>query len=113
MTRTKRGSIAKKRRKKIYNISEGFRGSHSKLFATTNQQVMKSLRYSYFDRRKRKNFFKRLWVQRINAASRVCGKKYNLLTKQLKISRIILNKKILSKICIIDMNMFKIINENL
>jgi large subunit ribosomal protein L20 len=107
MTRTKRGSIAKKRRKKIYNISEGFRGSHSKLFATANQQVMKSLRYSYFDRRKRKNFFKRLWIQRINAATRACGKNYSLLLKHLKLSKVLINKKILSKICVVDMNLFK------
>ena len=69
MTRIKRGFVARKRRKKLFSLTKGFVGSHSKLFATSNQQNMKALRYSYFDRRKKKNDFKKIWIQRIN-----CGK---------------------------------------
>lgn len=65
MTRIKRGSVARKRRKKIMRITEGFRGSHSKLFRTSNQQALKALKYSYFDRRKKKRTLKNTWVRRM------------------------------------------------
>ncbi len=65
MTRIKRGSVARKRRKKIFKITEGFRGSHSKLFRTANQQALKALKYSYFDRRKKKRILKNTWVRRM------------------------------------------------
>lgn len=65
MTRIKRGFVARKRRKKILNLAKGFIGSHSKLFTVANQQVMKSKRYSYFDRRKKKVFFRSLWIKRM------------------------------------------------
>jgi large subunit ribosomal protein L20 len=57
MTRVKRGNVARKRRKKILKLAKGFRGSHSRLFRTANQQVMKALRNAYRDRRKRKRDF--------------------------------------------------------
>jgi large subunit ribosomal protein L20 len=65
MTRIKRGSVARRRRKKILKITEGFRGSHSKLFRTANQQALKALKYSYFDRRKKKRILKNTWVRRM------------------------------------------------
>ena len=49
MVRIRRGNIAKKRRKKVFKLTRGFRGAHSKLFRTANQQLMKGLRYSYRD----------------------------------------------------------------
>lgn len=107
MTRIKRGFVAKKRRKKILKLAKGFVGSHSKLFTAANQQTMKALRYSYFDRRKKKNDFRRLWIQRINAAARMDGIKYNNLINRLKLSKVILNKKMLSKIATSDILTFK------
>jgi large subunit ribosomal protein L20 len=56
MSRIRRGNIAKKRRKKILRLARGFRGAHSKLFRTANQQVMKGLCYSYRDRKKSETF---------------------------------------------------------
>nr|YP_009145490.1 ribosomal protein L20 [Monomorphina parapyrum]AKL78963.1 ribosomal protein L20 [Monomorphina parapyrum] len=111
MTRVKRGSVARKRREKILDLAKGFRGSHSKLFQTSNQQVMKSLRYSYADRRKKKNQFKRLWIQRINSAARTQNLPYNKFVSKLKISKINLNKKILSKISYIDMKTFSMLTK--
>jgi len=67
MTRVKRGSIAVKRRKKIINMGKGFQGSHSKLFTAANQQTMKSFQYSFFDRRKKKKYYRKLWITRINS----------------------------------------------
>lgn len=107
MTRIKRGSVAKKRRKKIINLTKGFQGSHSKLFKTANQQNMKALRYSYFDRRKKKNKFKNTWVRRINAASREQGSSYNKIIHVIKKEKIILNKKMLSEIIIHDPKTFQ------
>lgn len=109
MTRTKRGFVAKKRRKKILSFAKGFNGSHSKLYRIANQQIMRSYRYSYYDRRKKKNNFKRLWIQRINAGARSLQKNYSTTIKQLKRSKIILNKKIISNICIFDRETFKIL----
>jgi len=54
MVRVKRGNIARKRRQKVLNRAKGFRGAHSKLFRTANQQVMKALRYAYVGRKEKK-----------------------------------------------------------
>lgn len=107
MTRIKRGFVARRRRKKLYNLTKGFVGSHSKLFATSNQQNMKALRYSYFDRRKKKNKFRELWIQRINGSAYIFSKKYNEIIKILKQSKLVLNKKMISKIGIFDLESFK------
>lgn len=113
MTRVKRGFVAKKRRKKIIELTKGFRGSHSKLFQTANQQMMKALRYSYFDRRKKKNQNKRIWIGRINATSRSNGIPYNKLINKLKNEKILLNRKVLSEIILKDLTTFnKLININ-
>ncbi len=102
MTRVKRGNVARKRRKKILKLAKGFRGSHSKIFRTANQQVMKALRNAYRDRRKKKRDFRRLWITRINAASRQQGLTYSQLTGLLKKSQVELNRKMLSQLAILD-----------
>lgn len=102
MTRVKRGSVAIKRRKKIIKLAKGFRGSHSRLFTAANQQTMKSLQYSYFDRRKKKNDFKRIWIARINGFSKIRGTSYSNLINKMKKKNILLNKKILSEIILKD-----------
>jgi large subunit ribosomal protein L20 len=106
MTRVKRGYVAKKRRKKILNLTKGFRGSHSKLFKTANQQIMKSLSYSYADRRKKKADFKSLWIKRINLAARLEGIPYHKFINEAKKNKIILNKKVLSEIILKDIKTF-------
>jgi large subunit ribosomal protein L20 len=102
MTRVKRGNVARKRRKKILKLAKGFRGSHSKLFRTANQQVMKALRNAYRDRRKRKRDFRRLWITRINAAARQQGLSYSKLMGGLKKANIEINRKMLSQMAILD-----------
>ncbi len=102
MTRVKRGNVARKRRKKILKLAKGFRGSHSKLFRTANQQVMKALRNAYRDRRKKKRDFRRLWITRINAAARQQGMSYSQLINKLKKSDIQLNRKILAQLAVLD-----------
>jgi len=102
MARVKRGNVARKRRKKILKLAKGFRGSHSKLFRTANQQVMKALRYAYRDRRRRKRDFRRLWIIRINAAARLHGLSYSRLMGQLKKADIELNRKMLAQMAVLD-----------
>ena len=106
MSRVKRGNVARKRRKKILKLAKGFRGSHSKLFRTANQQVMKALRNAYRDRRKRKRDFRRLWITRINAAARMNGLSYSKLTHQLKQADVGLNRKMLAQLAMVDPDAF-------
>lgn len=106
MTRVKRGNVARKRRKKILKLAKGFRGSHSRLFRTANQQVMKALRNAYRDRRKRKRDFRRLWITRINAAARQHGTNYSQLAGQLKKANIQINRKMLAHLAILDPQTF-------
>ncbi len=106
MTRVKRGNVARKRRKKVLKLAQGFRGSHSRLFRIANQQVMKALRNAYRDRRKRKRDFRRLWIARINAAARQHGMSYSKLVGALKKSDIQLNRKMLAQLAFMDPDTF-------
>ncbi len=106
MTRVKRGNVARKRRNKILKLAKGFRGSHSTLFRTANQQVMKALRSAYRDRKKKKRDFRRLWIARINAASRQHGLSYSRLIGNLKKANVELNRKMLAQLAILDPTSF-------
>ncbi|PSB02066.1 50S ribosomal protein L20 [Merismopedia glauca] len=106
MTRVKRGNVARQRRKKILKLAKGFRGSHSKLFRTANQQVMKALRSAYRDRRKRKRDFRRLWIVRINAAVRQHGMSYSQFIGNMKKADIQINRKMLAQIAVLDPTSF-------
>jgi len=106
MPRVKRGNVARKRHKKVLKLAKGYRGGHSKLFRTANQQVMKALRYSYGDRRRRKRDFRRLWISRINAAARKNGMSYSQLTGKLRQANIQLNRKMLANLAMLDPEAF-------
>jgi len=106
MARIKRGNIARKRRKKILQLAKGYRGAHSRLFRVANQQVMKALRYSYVGRKQKKRVFRKLWITRINAASRIQGSSYSRLIHKFKKSNIGLNRKMLAQIAILDSSTF-------
>lgn len=107
MVRVKRGNVARKRRKKILSIASGYRGAHSILFRVANQQVMKALKYSYIGRKQKKRIFRRLWISRINAASRLNGFSYSRLINKFKLCHIDLNRKMLSQLAILDALTFK------
>ncbi|MEM6448750.1 MAG: 50S ribosomal protein L20 [Cyanobacteria bacterium P01_C01_bin.69] len=106
MARVKRGNVARKRRKKVLKLAKGFRGSHSKLFRTANQQVMKALRNAYRDRRRKKRDFRRLWITRINAAARLNGTTYSRLMGDLKRSNIEINRKMLAQLAVLNPESF-------
>ncbi|NET02015.1 MAG: 50S ribosomal protein L20 [Sphaerospermopsis sp. SIO1G2] len=111
MTRVKRGNVARKRRNKILKLAKGFRGSHSTLFRTANQQVMKALRSAYRDRKKKKRDFRRLWIARINAASRQQGLSYSQLIGNLKKANVELNRKMLAQLAVLDPDSFVKVTE--
>ena len=106
MVRVKRGNVARKRRKKILQLAKGYRGAHSRLFRVANQQVMKALRYSYVGRKQKKRVFRKLWIARINAASRLNGLSYSSVIHNFKKSNIDLNRKMLSQIAVLDSQTF-------
>jgi large subunit ribosomal protein L20 len=112
MVRVKRGNVARKRRKKILSLASGYRGAHSVLFRIANQQVMKALRYSYIGRKQKKRIFRRIWISRINAASRLNGLSYSQLIHRLKKSNIDINRKMLSQIAVLDSSTFKSLVES-
>jgi large subunit ribosomal protein L20 len=109
MVRVKRGNVARNRRNKILKLAKGFKGAHSRLFRTSNGQVMKALVYSYAGRKRRKRDFKRLWLCRVNAAARIHGISYSQLRNSLKKSMIKLNLKMLAQLSLLDKETFALI----
>ena len=107
MSRVKRGNVARKRRNKILRLAKGFRGSNGSLFRTANQRVMKALCNAYRDRKRRKRDFRRLWIARINAASRINGISYSKFMGGLKKEEIRINRKMLAQLAIADPGTFK------
>jgi len=102
MIRVKRGNVARKRRKKILKLALGYRAGHSSLFRTANQQVMKALKYSYVGRKQKKRIYRKIWISRINAASRIKGISYSRLINKLKQLKITLNRKMLAQLAVLD-----------
>ena len=106
MARVKRGNVARKRRNKVLRLARGFKGSNGTLFRTANQRVMKALCNAYRDRRRRKRDFRRLWIARINAAARLNGLSYSRLIGGLKDADVLLNRKMLSQLALLDPQSF-------
>ena len=104
--RVKGGPATRNRRKKFLKLAKGYYGSKHTLFRTANQQVMKSLSYAYRDRRQVKRDFRKLWIVRISAAAKQCGTSYSQLMYGLKLSKIEINRKMLSEIAIQDFASF-------
>ncbi|MBR3033605.1 MAG: 50S ribosomal protein L20 [Clostridiales bacterium] len=102
MSRVKRGMRTRARHHKILKQAKGYFGHKSKLFKVANQQVMKSGNYAYRDRRNKKRDFRKLWIQRINAACRMNGLSYSRFMNGLKKANIALDRKVLSDIAITD-----------
>ncbi len=111
MARVKGGVNAKKRHKKILRQAKGYFGAKSKLFRVANQAVMKSLSYAYVGRKRRKRDFRKLWIARINAATRQNGMSYSKFMHGLKVANIDINRKALSELAIHDPDGFtKLVN---
>ncbi|MCG3207896.1 MAG: 50S ribosomal protein L20 [Anaerolineae bacterium] len=104
--RVKTGPVTQRRHKKILSITTGQRGSKHRLFKRANEAMMKSLEYSYRDRRNRKREFRRLWIARINAASRENGLSYSQFMNGLHKAGIELDRKVLADIAMHDASGF-------
>ncbi len=102
MSRVKRGVTAHARHKKILALAKGFRGRRKNVFRIAKQAVMKAGQYAYRDRRTRKRVFRRLWIARINAASRSLGMTYSRFMAGLKKANIEIDRKVLSDMAIHD-----------
>jgi large subunit ribosomal protein L20 len=102
MPRVKGGTVARKRRKKILKLAKGYYGSKHLLYRTANEQVMKSLAYAYRDRKRRKRDFRKLWITRINAASRLNGLTYSKLINGLSKANVEVNRKMLADLAVND-----------
>ena len=111
MARVKTGYTRRKRHKKILKITKGQYGTRSKLFRRANEAMMKSLWYSYRDRRNRRRALRRLWIARINAAARLNGTTYSRLANSLKGANIQLNRKMLADMAVRDPNAFSAVVE--
>jgi large subunit ribosomal protein L20 len=104
--RVKGGTTTRARRKKILKMAKGYFGSKHALFKTANEQVLHSLHYAYVSRRKRKSDYRKLWIVRINIASRALGLSYNQLMHGLKLANIDINRKMLADLAVNDAAMF-------
>ena len=102
MVRVKRGSVAKKRRKAILKLAKGYKGTHSRLFRTANQQVLKAKRYSYISRKLFKRTQRQSWIQCINRYVKRHGRTYSQVSAQLKRNKIAINRKILANLILND-----------
>ena len=106
MARTKGGVVSRRRRNRVLKQAKGFFGSKHCLYKVANQQVMKSLMYAYRDRKNNKRNVRKLWIVRINAASRMNGLSYNQLMHGLKLANIDINRKMLADVAVNDAQMF-------
>lgn len=102
MPRVKRGTLVKKRHKKILEAASGYFGGKRTLFKTANEQFARSGNYAYRDRRNRKRAFRRLWITRISAACRMNGLSYNRFIEGLTKTGVVIDRKILSDLAIRD-----------
>ena len=107
MARVKTGTTRRKRHKKVLKMAKGYSRSKNRVFSFANQQVMKSLAYSYRDRRQRKRDFRKLWITRISAACRQNGLSYNKFIHGLKNAGVKINRKMLCDLAISDAKAFK------
>jgi len=102
MARVKRAVNARKKRRVVLEQASGYRGQRSRLYRKAKEQVTHSLVYAYRDRKARKGDFRRLWIQRINAASRAEGLTYNRLIQGLRLAEVEVDRKILAELAVND-----------
>ena len=102
MPRVKRGVTARARHKKVLALAKGFRGRRKNVFRIAKQAVMKAGQYAYRDRRARKRVFRRLWIVRINAASREMGVSYSKFMAGLRKAQIGIDRKVLADMAVND-----------
>lgn len=102
MARVKRAVNAKKKRREILEQASGYSGQRSRLYRKAKEQVLHSVTYSYRDRKVRKSDFRRLWIQRINAAARANGMTYNRFIQGLGLAGVEVDRRMLAELAVND-----------
>ncbi|MGQ0520002.1 MAG: 50S ribosomal protein L20 [Actinomycetota bacterium] len=102
MARVKRAVHSRKHRRAVLEQAQGYYGNKSRSFRAANEQVMHSLQYAYRDRRARKGEFRRLWIQRINAATREHGVSYSRFIAGLRLAEVEVDRKVLADLAVRD-----------
>jgi len=100
MARVKRSVNAHKKRREVLELASGYRGQRSRLYRKAKEQVTHSFTYSYRDRKARKGDFRRLWIQRINAASRQNGLTYNRFIQGLNLAGVEVDRRMLAELAV-------------
>ena len=111
MARIKGAVATRKRRKKIMKMAKGFWGAKSKQFRTANSAVMRSMANSYIGRKQKKRDFRRLWITRISAATKMCGMNYSTFMHGLKLAGVEINRKMLAEMAVNDKAAFTALTE--
>lgn len=111
MPRVKGGYVTRRRRKRVLKLAKGYFGSKHTLYRTANEQVMRSMKYAYRDRKQKKRNFRKLWITRINAQARVEGISYSQLMNGLHKANIEVNRKMLADMAVNDQKAFKVLVE--
>ena len=106
MARVKGGPKGHLRHKKVLKMNKGYFGSRHRLFRRANEAMLKSLWYSYVDRRQRRRDLRKLWIVRINAAARINGITYSQFVHGMRVANITLNRKMLADIAVRDPQTF-------
>jgi large subunit ribosomal protein L20 len=102
MARVKRAINAHKKRKVVLERASGYRGQRSRMYRKAKEQVLHSMTYAYRDRKDRKGAFRRLWIQRINAAARSNGITYNRFVQGLKAAGVEVDRRMLAELAVAD-----------
>ncbi|MAR33832.1 MAG: 50S ribosomal protein L20 [Porticoccaceae bacterium] len=111
MPRVKRGVEANRKHKKILKQAKGYYGARSRVFRVAVQAVTKAGQYAYRDRRVKKRTFRRLWITRINAQSRVEGLSYSKLMNGLQKAGVELDRRVLADLAVHDKEAFHVVVE--
>ena len=106
MARVKRGVHAKKHHKAILEQAQGYYGNRSRSFKSANEAVLHAGNYAFRDRRARKGDFRKLWIQRINAATREHGMSYSRFINGLKLAEVQVDRKVLADLAVTDSTAF-------
>ena len=102
MARVKGALNARKKHKKVLKMAKGYYGAKSKQYRAASQQVMRSMAYAYVGRKLKKREYRKLWIARINAATRINGMSYSKFICGLKKAGIDLNRKVLADLAVND-----------
>src|SRR5712675_249443 len=102
MARVKRALNAQKKRRVTLERAKGYRGQRSRMYRKAKEQMLHSMTYAYRDRKDRKGAFRRLWIQRINAAARSNGITYNRFIQGLKAANVDVDRRMLAELAVAD-----------